>query len=68
VPHLEKAAQLPQRRAAQRLGRRSRSCWVGLTRYDPTVPPAGIALMTNQVAVSPDATAECGLEKIIALS
>jgi hypothetical protein len=55
-------------RNAQRLGRRSDFYWLGLTRYDPTVPPAGIALMTNQVAVSPDATAECILEKIIALS
>lgn len=43
------------------------SCWVGLTRYDPNVPPVGIALMTNQIGVSPDATARTILEKIIAL-
>jgi len=43
------------------------SCWVGLTRYDSAIAPAGIALMTNQVGVSPDATARTILEQIIAL-
>lgn len=43
------------------------SCWVGLTRYDSTVPPVGIALMTNQVGFSPDATAHTILQQIIAL-
>ena len=43
------------------------SCWCGLTRYASAVPPVGIALMTNQVGVSPDATARTILEQIIAL-
>ena len=43
------------------------SCWVGLTRYDSTAPPVGIALMTNQVGVNPDHTAHQILQEIIAL-
>lgn len=43
------------------------SCWVGLTRYDSTVPPAGIALMTNQTGVNPDPTAHSILQEIMAL-
>lgn len=43
------------------------SCWVGLTRYSSTVPPVGIALMTNQVGVRPDATASAILQQIVAL-
>ena len=43
------------------------SCWVGLTRYDSTVPAAGIALMTNQMGVDPDPTAHNILQEIIAL-
>jgi CubicO group peptidase (beta-lactamase class C family) len=43
------------------------SCWVGLTRYDSTVPPVGIALMTNQTGVDPDPTAHNILQNIIAL-
>ena len=43
------------------------TCWVGLTRYALTVPPAGIALMTNQDGVAPDGTARTILEQIIAL-
>src|ERR1051325_10570545 len=43
------------------------SCWVGLTRYDSTVPPVGIALMTNQTGVNPDPAAHKILEQIIAL-
>jgi hypothetical protein len=43
------------------------SCWVGLTRYTSTVPPVGIALMTNQVGVDPDGTARTILQQIIAL-
>lgn len=43
------------------------SCWVGLTRYDSTVPAVGIALMTNQTGVDPDPTAHKILQEIIAL-
>jgi len=43
------------------------SCWVGLTRYSPAVTPVGIALLTNQVGVSPDETAASILREIIAL-
>jgi beta-lactamase class C len=43
------------------------SCWVGLTRYDPTAPPVGIALLTNQDGVAPDPTARTILQKIIEL-
>ena len=48
-------------------GKAGFSCWVGLTRYDPTVPAAGIALMTNQTGVNPDPTARTILQQIIAL-
>jgi beta-lactamase class C len=43
------------------------SCWVGLTRYDSTVPAVGIALMTNQTGVDPDPTARTILQEIIAV-
>ena len=43
------------------------SCWVGLTKYDSTVPPVGIALMTNQTGVDPDSTARTILQKIMAV-
>jgi len=44
------------------------SCWVGLTRYDSTVPAVGIALMTNQTGVNPDPTARTILQEIINLA
>jgi len=43
------------------------SCWVGLTRYDSTVPAVGIALMTNQTGVDPDPIARTILQEIIAV-
>lgn len=41
------------------------SCWAGLTRYDPAVPPVGIALMTNQVNVPPDLTGHTIFQEIL---
>ncbi len=48
-------------------GKAGFSCWVGLTRYDSTVPAVGIALMTNQTGVDPDPTAHNIIQEIIAL-
>jgi CubicO group peptidase (beta-lactamase class C family) len=41
--------------------------WAGLTRHDAAVRPVGIALMTNQDGVSPDATARTILQRLISL-
>jgi hypothetical protein len=44
------------------------SCWVGLTRYAVDTPPVGVALLTNQDGVSPDATGRAILEAIVQAS
>lgn len=65
------AWQIPTMGSAQVLakngatGKGGFSCWVGLTRYDSTVPAAGIALMTNQIGVDPDRTAGTILREIL---
>ena len=64
IPTVE-AAQVLNKNGATSLG--GCSCLVGLTRYAPNVPPVGVALMTNQVGVSPDGTADRILKEIIAL-
>ena len=48
-------------------GRGGCNCWVGLARYSPSRPPVGLALMTNQVGVSPDSTARTSLQEILDL-
>jgi beta-lactamase class C len=42
------------------------SCWIGLTAYDSQIPPVGVALLTNQMGVSPDGYARAILQQIVA--
>jgi len=64
IPTMDKARVLAKNGAT---GQAGFSCWVGLTRYDSTVPAVGVALMTNQIGVSPDETARLILQQILAL-
>ena len=62
IPTMDSAQVLAKNGAT---GKGGFSCWVGLTRYDSTVPAAGIALMTNQIGVDPDPTAGTILREIL---
>jgi CubicO group peptidase (beta-lactamase class C family) len=41
------------------------SCWIGLTTYDPQIPPVGVALLTNQRGVIPDRCGRTILQQIV---